>query len=104
MADDTIRMLKGKSGSEVIATLEKWVYAALSRWEDLRNGVGMDCYIAVFEFWRNWAANIKGETSEKLVLRGRETMEDLEWVVSAVLLVDDSIRDGDGVAWEVAKR
>ena len=104
MADDTIRVLKGKSGSEVIATLEKWVHAALSRWEDLRKGVGMDCYIAVFEFWRKWAADIKGETSEELVLRGRETMEDLGWVVSAVLLVEDAIRDGDGVAWEVAKR
>lgn len=104
MADDTIRVLQGKAGAEVIAVLEKWFDAAFRRWGVSSSRMCMDCHITVSERWRRWVADIKGTKSEMLVLRGREIMVDLGWVVSAVLLVGDAMSDGDEVAWEVARR
>jgi hypothetical protein len=104
MADDTIRVLKGNKGAEVIIILERWVDAALGRWENPSNGVVADCCIPVSECWKSWVADIKGAKSERLTLRGREIMKNLGWIVSAILLVEDAMRDGDEVAWEVARR
>ncbi|KAL2048528.1 hypothetical protein N7G274_000440 [Stereocaulon virgatum] len=104
MADDTIRVLKGKAGAEVLEVLEKWIDAAFRRWESSSNRMCTDWHITVTECWRRWVTDIRGGKSEVLVLRGREIMEDLGWIVSAVLLVEDAMRDGDEVAGEVVRR
>ena len=104
MADDTIRVLKGKGGAEVIATLEIWVSAALGTWKDPQKRVSKECFDAVEDFWRKFIADIKAKETNELALRGRKIMEDLGWIFSANLLIEDAASDNDEVACEVARR
>ncbi|MCJ1450602.1 hypothetical protein MMC28_000935 [Mycoblastus sanguinarius] len=104
MADDTIRVLKGKGSKEVLAALEEWVEAVIGRWRTDMEGMWEAYSDVVWRRWRTRVAEIRDKGTEELSVRGRETMHWLNWVFSAVLLVEDARRDGDKVSEEVARR
>ncbi|KAK4694640.1 hypothetical protein P7C71_g2976, partial [Lecanoromycetidae sp. Uapishka_2] len=104
MADDTIRVLKGQGNSEILTTLDGWISAALERWKIANTDLSKTSCEAVSRQWAKIAAEIRGNSVEELMMRGRELMENLGCVSGAVLLVEDANRDGDLVAAEVAKR
>ncbi len=53
--------------------------------------------------WATCVAEINQTGVDERGLGGRELMEDLGWVVGAVLLVEDACRDEDAIAEKVAK-
>lgn len=103
MADDTVCVLKGKGGAEVLEALEKWVGTAAERWRNAENA-DEACSRVLWKFGRRWVANVKNKEAQGLSVQGRELMEGLGWVVCAVLLVEDAASDIDQVACEIARR
>ena len=104
IADDTVRVLKGKAGSEVLGALENCVGTAVERWR-IAGSVDESCSRVFGRFWRWWVANFKKREAQELSLQGRELVMDLGWVVCADLVVEDAARDGDGVvASDVVRR
>ena len=104
MADDTIRVLKGKEGHNAMAALGHWVDTILDKWR-IAKSIAIEAYSeAVSLLWRRWTTEVRRKDAEELLVRGRNVMEDLGWLVSAILLVEDAIRDADDVSSAVAMR
>ena len=114
MAEDTIRVLKGKSGPEVVRVLGEWIKRVASeasvggtlRYDSItETSVGGTLrYDSITETWNTLAAHLQDENAGYLTIHGREMMEVLAWIVCAVLLVSDAGKDGDENAALVAKR
>ena len=104
MADDTIRVLKGKEGLDVMASLGHWFDTIVDRWGLAKSVASEACCDAVSLLWRRWTTEVRGKDAEALLVRGRNVMEDLGWLVSAILLVEDAMRDADDVSSAVALR
>ena len=104
MADDTIRVLKGKEGHNVMAALGHWVDTIFDKWRIAKIFASEACREAISPLWRRWTTEVRGKDAEELLVRGRNIMEDLGWLVSAILLVEDAIRDADDVSSAVAMR
>lgn len=104
MADDTIRVLKGKEGQDVMAALGHWVDTIVDKWGIVKSIASEACCDIVSQLWRGWTTEVRGKDAEELLVRGRDIMEDLGWLVSAILLVEDAKRDADDVSSAVALR
>ena len=100
MAEDTIRVLKGKSGPEVVRALGTWIRGVPAKIR-VRGSLGYDL---ITETWDTLAADIRDKSAEHLTLRGREVLEVLAWLVCAVLLDLDATSDEDEIAVLVAER
>ncbi|KAH9212834.1 hypothetical protein DL95DRAFT_524878 [Leptodontidium sp. 2 PMI_412] len=88
LAGDMVRVVKGRVGPAALAALERWVVAM----------GGGDSALG------KWARKVQTGSVEKLLLDGREVMEELGRGIAALLLEKDAARDGDVVAAEVARR
>ncbi|KAK2756942.1 hypothetical protein FQN54_004910 [Arachnomyces sp. PD_36] len=100
MADDLVRVVKGRTGSKALAVLGHWVSNAVSIAE--QNSMQAEGQ-KIQELWKSWVKDMEKE-KEELKWKGREYMHTLEVVVCGCLLVIDAARDQDEVAVEVAKR
>lgn len=87
-----------------MAALGYWVDTIVDRWGIASSIASEACSDAVSLLWRRWTTEIREKTTEELLVRGRNVMEDLGWLVSAILLVEDAIRDADDVSSAVALR
>ncbi|KAF2812916.1 acyl-CoA dehydrogenase/oxidase C-terminal [Mytilinidion resinicola] len=97
MAEDCVRVLKGRGGAGAVEAVSEWVGGRVELWE----GRGGESVVRVWEGFKK----IVEETSvEELKVSGREVLATLAWVVVAVLLGEDARRDGDAVTGEVARR
>jgi hypothetical protein len=100
LAADVVRVLKGKQGQEVRATLDRWVKKMLKGWDSswvlaeevigAENGKLDDL--------------LSRKSVEELTYMGREVLESLAWLASSIMMVEDSRRDSNSVAAEVARR
>ncbi|KAF2493883.1 acyl-CoA dehydrogenase/oxidase C-terminal [Lophium mytilinum] len=97
MAEDCVRVLKGRDGGVVVAAVTEWVEGRVRLWEG-RAGEG------VVRVWDGFREMVGRTSLEELKVRGREVLATLAWVVVAVLLGEDARRDGDAVTGEVARR
>ena len=104
MAHDTIRVLKGKEGYSVMAALGQWIDTIFDKWRIAKSFVSEACSEAVSLLWRRWTTEVREKNVEELLVRGRDVMEDLGWLVCAILLVEDATRDADDVSSAVAMR
>jgi hypothetical protein len=99
LAHDVVRVIKGRSGPEVRQALVNWTEGRLKSWK------------------RDWDPEQKliRERLEKLeelfesgndilTYHGRAILEDLAWIVAAVMLVEDANQDGDKASVETARR
>lgn len=100
IAEDLIRVLKGKTGAGVLTTLKEWVLGLLYASTDVFKA---ECS-AVGQGWAEFEKIIHGLDVHELHWRGRELLRRLEAVVCAVLLMTDAIVDRDEVAEAVARR
>lgn len=103
MASDTIRVLKDSNGPLTLKAFSEWAIFAATRWINLAE-------------WLNIASNavrdtvfrlenvIRLQSVDELLYHGREVMSLVEFTVTTVLLVEDSMHDGDVIASEVARR
>ena len=101
MADDTIRVLKGRMGEDVVSGIEEWLGGFI---EGPHTESGQSYYDTVKHEWTKWVHKIRTRGSKQLSVTGRQIMEDLGWIVSALLLLEDARRDTDAVAREIAMR
>lgn len=102
MADDMVRVLKGKAGTQVMTVLSEWVRKTAGLLD--RNGSVMPETMKITSVWGTWIRDIEGSTAKELKVRGRDIMIKLGWVVCALLLAADACSDEGVVAMEVARR
>jgi alkylation response protein AidB-like acyl-CoA dehydrogenase len=100
MAEDCVRVLKGRAGAGVVAAVTRWVEGRVGLWEGEMGEYGKE----VKGFWEDLRRAVEGKSADELKVRGRDIMADLAWVFITVLLAEDARRDEDAVAMEVAKR
>lgn len=103
MADDLVRVVKGKGGPECLAVLGAWVANALTIAISKEfNKEGQQLQHA----WEQWVAEVKDQDQdqEQLKWEGRKHLRALEYVVCGCLLVLDAARDQDEVSREIARR
>lgn len=120
MADDLVRVLKGRDGSLVLLSLQEWVERALHLAEEAASALASTPASTSAETTATPAmavprqqiesaaaaliSHIRSESPDSLRLNGRALLSRLAWVVCAVLLCADAARDGDTVAGEVLSR
>ena len=103
MADDVMKVLKGRSGGKVMAVLSDWIAKTVS----LSGGGASKMQeerLKISDVWTSWAKDVDGSTAKELQTRGRDVMKRLGWIVCAALLVVDASRDDETATAEVAKR
>ncbi|EEP76849.1 predicted protein [Uncinocarpus reesii 1704] len=101
MADDLIRVAKGREGSECLAVLGAWVSNVLGAADS--KGFGNEAR-QLRRVWEHWLTGIKTKEKEQLKWEGRSYLRDLEHVVCGCLLILDASRDRDDVVREIARR
>ena len=101
MADDVIRVVKGRDGLEVLKSFDAWVKDTLDFQQNHLLGSEVRQLLSL---WRTLSKELRDTDKEELKWNGRVIMQDLEVVVCAVLLIFDAVRDHDEVAVEIAKR
>lgn len=100
IAEDLVRVLKGKGGVGVMRAVKEWVLRLLYHSTSLFQA---ECS-AVGQAWAEFEKMIQTRDVQELHWRGREVLGRLEAAVCAVLLMTDAVLDGDKAAEAVAKR
>jgi alkylation response protein AidB-like acyl-CoA dehydrogenase len=101
MADDVIRVVKGRDGLEVLKSFDAWVKDTMDFQQNHLLGSEVHRLLVI---WRTLSKELRDMDKEELKWNGRAIMQDLEVVVCGVLLLLDAVRDHDEVAVEIAKR
>ena len=101
MADDVVRVIKGKDGPKVLSVFDAWVKDATS--------VGPSHPLRLeasqlLRAWQTWLEEVQKNSRDELKWNGRPLMQDLDTIVCGALLLLDAGRDHDGLAIEIAKR
>ena len=102
MADDVVRVLKGRDGQPLLQAVGAWVNTITSRHQQSRQLQSVAQQLT--ELWQTWLQEVEGTGKEELKWDGRKVLQDLDLVVCGVLLLFDAARDEDEVAVEVARR
>lgn len=100
MAEDVMRVLKGKTGAQAMRVLSSWVYEV---WTACSK-VFAEQEHTFKAAWVAFRAMIEEKETDELLFMGREVLERLEGIVCALLLMVDAMQDRDEVAMEVARR
>lgn len=100
LADDMVRVVKGREGDKVLDSLAKLVAAVVG----LGGLAGSDVAGKIKTKAEQLMAWVLNATADDLRAEGRKLLADFGWVVCAVLLAVDATRDGDEAAWEVLRR
>lgn len=100
LAEDLLRALKGKTGSESTAALDKYIKGLI---QSCRSQYSEDCRV-VLDRWQEFLDAIEQTGTEELHYRGRALLRQLELVLCACLLMYDASSDGDRVATAVSRR
>jgi alkylation response protein AidB-like acyl-CoA dehydrogenase len=100
MAEDVMRVLKGKTAERAMAVLAKWVYDV---WTSCSK-IFADQEHVFKASWVAFKAIVGEKETEELLFMGREVLDRLEGIVCALLLMADAVRDQSEMALEVARR
>ena len=101
MADDLIRVVKGRGAAECIAALAQWISNALSVAK--ANSFNTEAK-KLRGVWEQWLKGVNELNAHQLRWEGRKYLKDLEKVVCGCLLLLDASRDRDEVMQEIARR
>ena len=101
MADDLIRVVKGSTGSAVVAELDKMNTIVSKKWDGSNRH---DWSRALAAAWTELRQAIGDKTREELSIGGRDFGKDLGWIICFILLGEDALSDGDDVANEICTR
>jgi alkylation response protein AidB-like acyl-CoA dehydrogenase len=101
MADDLVRVVKGREGAKALSALDDWISNGVSIAE--KHSFQSEAS-KLREMWVKWLKNSKGKDKDQLKWEGRTYLQGLETVICGFLLMMDAARDQDPVARTVAKR
>lgn len=101
MADDLVRVIKGRSGPDALAALDRWINNAVSA---CQNGLLEREAEHLHDVWRMWLHTVKTQDREALIYQGRDSLETLEMVVAGCCLLLDVVRDNDEIVAEITRR
>ncbi|KAL1953944.1 hypothetical protein VTO42DRAFT_2022 [Malbranchea cinnamomea] len=101
MADDLVRVVRGKEGAKCLAALGQWISDALSVAE-------ANTFVSEAKklrtVWEQWLKGINELNANQLRWEGRKYLKGLEKVVCGCLLLLDASRDQDEIVREIARR
>lgn len=103
MADDTVRVLKGRDGATILTTLSSWIQNTAST-KLTTTGQGSVIAETLNKASDTLTQYIISSSAENLKLNGRSLLSRLGWLVCATLFAADALRDGNEVSWEVLQR
>ena len=101
MADDLVRIIKGRSGADTLEALDRWISKAIA---PCRQGSLAREAEHLHAAWRTWLQIVQTQDKETLIYQGRDSLETLEIVVAGCCLLLDVAWDKDEVATEIARR
>jgi hypothetical protein len=102
LADDMLRVLRGKSGSATLEALDRYVSNAVGlgdKCEKLGN-----CPQRFGEVYRRWRGRVTGMPEDVLRSHARDLISSLGRTISAMEMMIDAAVDGDDVEIECCKR
>jgi len=100
MAEDVVRVVKGRNGEAAQRAFDSWVRTRLGEW-GMEWSALVEILTAENEKLAAWFA---GMGKEELAYKGRDVLDSIAWLVAGIMLVEDARRDGDRVATEIARR
>ncbi|PVH71415.1 acyl-CoA dehydrogenase/oxidase C-terminal [Cadophora sp. DSE1049] len=100
LASDTLRVLKGKNGEDVLGALDRWVTASL-RLLALKHPLH---HAALAAFWSRLRGSISGSMTEELLPKARELTFDIANVIMGTLLLVEAESNSDLASLEVCTR
>ncbi|KAH7333134.1 hypothetical protein BKA65DRAFT_40425 [Rhexocercosporidium sp. MPI-PUGE-AT-0058] len=100
LSSDTLRVLKGKSGEDVLDALDRWIL------KSLKNSVSKNSAheLALLAAWSGLRESISGDSSEDLLPKARDLTFDIANTVMATLLLVEAGTDSDPAAVEICTR
>lgn len=101
MADDFVRVIKGKDGSRILEVLQEWVKTSFSVGDSA--GFANECR-QLDALAERLLKGLRSKDREELSWKGRDYLHDMDLLVCGCLLIHDAARDGDPIAREVALR
>ena len=102
LADDVVRVLKGRGGVRVLESIETWIFEVVGTGApETVHGKMKKELISV---WEEWKDSVETKFAEELKMRGRDLVKRLGALFVCVLLLIDAGTDGDEVAFEAARR
>lgn len=101
MADDLMRVIKGRQGADCLEALEQWVSNALNTAKI--NALGAEAQ-AVQQVWQGWFEDAKTKDREQLKWQGKRCLKSLEYIVCSCLLLLDVTRDQNEISREITRR
>jgi alkylation response protein AidB-like acyl-CoA dehydrogenase len=103
LASDTLRVLKGRNGDDVIGALERWIKKGLDQ-NKLSNSELDNEKKVVLEAWFSVRDTVKAGNAEALLQLARDLLFKLADVVIRTLLVVDAQRDADPAILHICSR
>ena len=102
LASDTLRVLSGRIGNDVLNALDRWISKALG------NSVGPSPFASakrdITTTWGTLKDRLRKESHEKLLPSARDILFQISDIIMGVLLIADSENDKNPAAMEVCFR
>jgi alkylation response protein AidB-like acyl-CoA dehydrogenase len=103
LASDTLRVLKGRNGDEVIAALDRWISKGLNNARPGAPVRGTE-KLNISHSWRVIRDKVRAHTAEEQIPFARHLLFEIADVVMGVLLIVDAESDMDVAATSVCTR
>jgi hypothetical protein len=103
LASDTLRVLKGRNGDEVITALDRWISKALSNARPGAPVRGTE-KLTISHSWRVVRDKVRARTAEEQIPFARHLLLEIADVVMGVLLIVDAESDMDIAATSLCTR
>jgi hypothetical protein len=100
MADDLIRVVKGRLADQAVGVLESWVKRAVAA-GSAKLSSEID---TIIQIWRSFRQTVQGMDIEQLQWRGRDILKELDLIVCGCILITVASVDQDEVQVELARR
>ena len=100
LSSDTLRVLKGRSGDEVLAALDRWIDDALSA---PKNSLREERR-ALSDAWATLRKTISGPSYEDLLSKARDLTFTIANIIMGTLLVIDAESDSNPAVFEICSR
>lgn len=100
MADDLIRVVKGRLAQQAMSVLESWVKRAVAT----GSGKLKAETDILTQSWLSFKQKVQGTDVEQLQWRGRDILKELELIICGCILITIAFVDQDEVPVELARR
>jgi hypothetical protein len=100
MADDLIRVIKGRLAEQAMSVLESWIVRAVAAGSaKLKSETD-----TIMQIWLSFKQKVQGTDAEQLQWRGRDILNELDLIVCGCILITVAPVDQNDVQVELARR